>query len=210
VYLRQDGFLFSYPEEAKLLHIDEIKIPGAHNVENYLAAIGAVLGDVPPEAIRQVARTFNGVAHRAELIRELDGVRYYNDSIATSPTRTIRGTLSLFSQKIILIAGGYDKKIPFDTLGPAITEHVKVLVLTGATAAKIEESVKTAPQYRQDAPVILHAQDLEDAVQLARGYAEKNDVISLSPACASFDRYPNFEARGNHFRAIVNSLEPKS
>lgn len=205
VFLRGDGMIVHAPSGEAILRAGEIKIPGLHNVENYLAAIAAVWGEVPVPCIRTVAREFGGVPHRAELVRVLDGVSYYNDSIGTSPTRTIRGTLSLYDRKIILIAGGYDKQIPFDPLGPAIVEHVKLLILMGATAAKIEAAVKAAEGYREGNPQILHVAGMEEAVATARRYARPGDIVSLSPACASFDMYPNFEARGNHFKALVNA-----
>ena len=182
-----------------------IRIPGTHNVENYLAAISAVWGYVSPTTIVKVAEEFGGVEHRIEFVRELDGVKYYNDSIATSPTRTIAGLRS-FKQKIIIIAGGYDKHIPFDPLVPVLLERVKVLVLTGDTAQKMEETIRKSPDYTPEALTILHAETMVEAVQKAREIARPGDVISLSPACASFDRYPNFEARGRHYKEIVNSL----
>jgi len=153
-----------------------------------------------------VAKNFGGVPHRAELVRVLDGVSYYNDSIGTSPTRTANGTLQLYDRKIILIAGGYDKQIPYDTLGPIIMDKVKTLILMGATADKIEAAVKAAPNYCEQEIVILHANSMEKAVALAKEQAQKGDIVSLSPASASFDLYPNFEARGNHFKNIVNAL----
>ena len=201
-WLRDDGMILVGGQE--VMAASEIRIPGVHNVENYLAAISAVWGDVPPEKIIQVARSFQGVAHRTEFVREIDGVRYYNDSIGTSPTRTISGTLSLYDRKIILIAGGYDKKIPFDMLGPVIVEKVKVLILMGATADKIEQSVKNAGSYREGSPEIIRVGSMEEAVKAARSHAVSGDIVSLSPACASFDMYPNFEARGNHFKELVN------
>lgn len=194
-------------KETAVLKTAEIRIPGAHNVENYMAAFCALWGLVPPETMAQVARTFGGVEHRAELVRELGGVRYYNDSIATTPSRTERGMLSLFPQKIILIAGGYDKKIPFDSFGPAVAEKVKTLVLMGATAAKIEESVRKAENYSENNPKILHAASLEEAVTLCHREAEPGDVVALSPACASFDMFPNYETRGELFRDFVKELK---
>jgi UDP-N-acetylmuramoylalanine--D-glutamate ligase len=189
------------------MNASDIKIPGLHNIENYLAAVCAVWGFAGADKIRAVAQTFPGVEHRNEFVRELDGVRYYNDSIGTTPSRTIRGALSLFNRKIILIAGGYDKKIPFDPLGPAIIKKVKTLVLMGDTAPKIEAAVKAAPGYCEGTPKILHASSLEEAVALCRAEAQKGDIVSLSPACASFDMFPNFEIRGERFRKIVNGLK---
>ncbi len=160
-----------------------------------------------PGDMEKVARTFPGVEHRNEFVREVDGVSYYNDSIGTTPSRTINGALSLFDRKIMLIAGGYDKNIPFDPLGPAVVKSVKTLVLIGQTAPKIEAAVKAAPGYREGNPVILHASSLEEAVSLCRAHAERGDIVSLSPACASFGMFPNFETRGERFREIVNGLE---
>ncbi len=196
-----------YGRVSEIMDISDIKIPGLHNVENYLAAISAVWGIVSPENMRSVAQTFGGVEHRAEFVRELDGVKYYNDSIASSPTRTVCGTLSIYSQKIILIAGGYDKKIPYAPLGPVICDKVKILILIGATAPKIEEAVKSSANYSQGNPWIFHAENMEDAVAAARKYSVAGDIVSLSPASASFDLYKNFEERGNHFKRLVGELK---
>ena len=195
-----------YVHGEKLLEVSQIKIPGWHNVENYMAAIAAVWGDVEPQTIRHVAETFAGVEHRAEFVRELGGVKYYNDSIATSPTRVISGMLSLFPQKILMIAGGYDKHIPFEPLGPAVCEKVKTLILLGSTAQKIQDAVMAAPQYREGCPEILRVETMEEAVAAAAAHAQPGDIVSLSPACAAFDLYPNFEVRGRHFKEIVNKL----
>ena len=195
-----------YVHGEKLLEASQIKIPGWHNVENYMVAIAAVWGDVEPQTIRHVAETFAGVEHRAEFVRELGGVKYYNDSIATSPTRVISGMLSLFPQKILMIAGGYDKHIPFEPLGPAVCEKVKTLILLGSTAQKIQDAVMAAPQYREGCPEILRVETMEEAVAAAAAHAQPGDIVSLSPACAAFDLYPNFEVRGRHFKEIVNKL----
>lgn len=196
-----------YVHGQALLPISQIRIPGWHNVENYMAAIAAVWGDVEPETIRRVAETFAGVEHRAEFVRELRGVKYYNDSIATSPTRVISGMLSLFPQKILLIAGGYDKHIPFEPLGPAVCDKVKTLILLGNTAQKIQDAVQAAPQYQEGCPEILRVDNMEQAVAAAAAHAQPGDIVSLSPACAAFDLYPNFEVRGRHYKDIVNGLQ---
>ena len=154
-------------------------------------------------SIRDFARTFNGVEHRIELVRTYHGVRYYNDSIASSPSRTIAGLRS-FPEQVILIAGGYDKHIPFDVLGPEIVEHVKLLVLCGATAGKIRAAVEQAPGYRPDHPEILEVTPFQRAVEAARDRAQPGDVVTLSPACAAFDQFKNFMERGKTFKAIVN------
>ena len=183
----------------------QVKLRGLHNVENLLAAIAAVWGRVPLEAIRKVGSTFTGVEHRIEPVRTLDGVVYYNDSIGTSPTRTIAGLRS-FEQKLILIAGGYDKHIPYEPLAPEILAHVKTLILMGATGPAIEKALEKQPGYPSPELQVLHAATLEEAVALARGAARPGDEVLFSPASASFDLYPNFEVRGQHFKSIVNSL----
>ena len=183
----------------------EIKLRGLHNVENLLAAIAAVWGRVPIEAMRQVGATFTGVEHRIEPVRVLDGVTYYNDSIASSPTRTIAGLRS-FDQKILLIAGGYDKKIPYEPLAPEIIAHVKTLVLMGATGPRIEKAVREHPDFDESQLTILHADNMQHAVELARDAAKPGDIVSLSPASASFDLYPNFEVRGRDYKNIVMQL----
>ena len=192
--------------ERKVLEISDILIPGVHNVENYMAAIAAVEGLVEDEIIRRVAMTFGGVEHRIELVRTLNDVRYYNDSIASSPTRTIAGLRS-FKQKVILIAGGSDKKIPFDDLGPEIIEHVKVLVLTGDTAPNIREAVDSVPGDSENEPKLLEFGDFKRAVLAAHQEAQPGDVVILSPACASFDKFKNFMVRGEAFKKIIHELE---
>ena len=171
-----------------------------------LTAIAAVWGLVPPEVIRHVANTFPGVEHRIEFVRELDGVRWYNDSIATSPTRTIAG-LESFDQKLIIIAGGYDKHLDYTPLAGPVLEHVKALILTGATADKIEKAVTSHPGYAESGLVLRRAATLDEAVAIAHSIAEAGDIVSLSPASASFDCYPNFEVRGQCYKALVNGLK---
>lgn len=191
--------------QTRIMKAEEIRIPGLHNVENYLAAITAVWGIASLESIRKVAHEFAGVEHRIELVRELDGVKWYNDSIATSPSRTIAGLLS-FDQQIIVIAGGYDKKIPYGPLAPVLLDKAKVLILTGATGPKIEAAVTEIPSWEKSGLQILHAENLEEAVKLAREKAQSGDIVSLSPASASFDRYKNFEVRGRHYKDLVMAL----
>ena len=205
-----DGNTIVYNDYGKItsvMNYKDIKIAGMHNVENYLAAISAVWGIVDVETIVKVAKTFGGVEHRAEFVREFEGVEYYNDSIASSPTRTIMGTLSLYDEKIIVIAGGYDKHIPYEPLGPVICDKVKLLILLGDTAPKIEQAVKESDNYSENNPVIINVDNMEQAVDAARKHAQKGDKVSLSPASASFGLYKNFMERGNHFKTIVNELK---
>jgi UDP-N-acetylmuramoylalanine--D-glutamate ligase len=200
IYFSQNG------KEQLVMPANCIVLPGAHNLENYLAAVAALWGIVPKEIMVKVATEFKGLAHRTEFVRELHSVKYYNDSIATSPTRTIRGTLSLFPQKIILIAGGYDKNISFDELGLVVMEKVKILILMGRTAEKIERAVKGSVKYKENCLHIIRVNDMEEAVTVARSLSIPGDVVALSPACASFDLYTNFEARGDHFKQLVKTF----
>ena len=188
--------------EDAVLKVSDIKIPGMHNVENFMAAIGAVEGLVSDEVIVNVAKTFGGVPHRIELVRTLDGVRYYNSSIDSSPNRSIN-TLNVFKEKVIMIAGGKDKGIPYDEIGPALRDKVKTLILIGKTADKIEEALKNAGG--ENVPVI-RCESYEEVVATARSIAKDGDTVLLSPASTSFDMFANFEERGNLFKKLVNQL----
>lgn len=182
----------------------DIRILGDHNVENYLTAITAVWGYVGVDSIKKVAREFGGVEHRIEFVREVGGVKYYNDSIASSPTRTIAG-LKAFDSKVTLIAGGYDKHIPFEPMIPYIVEKVKTVYLCGDTADKIDKCIRDYDGYN-GSPQIVRVKDIAEAVAEAHKNSVSGDIVTLSPACASFDAYPNFVARGNHFKQLVNEL----
>ena len=208
-YLRQDGMLCMrcHGAETEIMPMEQIRLPGLHNVENFLAAYSAVWGDVPVEIMARTAQEFGGVEHRMELVRELGGVKWYNDSIGTSPTRTIAG-LKAFGQKIILIAGGYDKKIPYEPLAPYLCEKVSHLILMGATGPKIQQALEACPDYDGQHPALHWAESMEQAVQTADGLAGSGDIVALSPASASFDLYPNFEKRGEHFKRLVAALKP--
>jgi len=166
------------------------------------------LDQVSGEVITQFAKTFGGVEHRIELCGEIKGVRYYNDSIASSPSRTIAG-LRAFPEKVILIAGGYDKHIPFDVLGPEVIRHVKRLYLTGDTAQKIRAAVEAAPGYDPETLPVVETADLAGAVKNAWTVAKPGDVVLMSPACASFDRYKNFAERGLAFKTLVKELKDR-
>lgn len=184
---------------------EDIVIKGMHNVENYLAAFTATKDDVTIETMKKVAESFAGVEHRCELVREIDGVKYYNDSIASSPTRTLAG-LFAFERKVILIAGGYDKHIPFEPLAEEGYPYIKELILLGDTKYLIKEAFdKLKLEKNINVPIIM-VDSLEEAVNKAKEIAEDGDVVTLSPACASFDMFPNFAVRGNKFKEIVNSL----
>lgn len=196
-----DGNVIKYGNE-EILNIGDIKLPGMHNVENYMAAIAAVYGLVKKEHINAVARNFGGVEHRIELVRTLGAVRYYNSSIDSSPNRTIN-TLNVFPEKVIMISGGKDKGIPYDEIGPAIASHVKTLILIGATAQAIDEAVKKTGASVET----IFVSSYEEAVSAAKSKANPGDVVLLSPASTSFDMFRNFEERGNLFKKLVNELE---
>lgn len=201
-YLGEDGVLYGTDgnKTVPILPASEIKLPGVHNVENFLAAFAALWGTVSVECMAQFARTFGGVSHRCELVREHNEVRWYNDSIGTSPSRTIAGLRS-FDKPVILIAGGYDKHIPYDPLGPVAAETVKSAILMGATANAIEAAIRSC----SDLP-IFRVNTMEEAVKTASQIAKDGDVVFMSPASASFDLYKNFEERGNHFKSVVQAL----
>ena len=192
-------------EGTPVLDTAEIVIPGVHNVENYMAAIAAVEGLVSDDTVRHVARTFGGVEHRIELVRVKDGVRFYNDSIASSPSRTIAGLRS-FTQKVLLIAGGYDKHIPYDVLGPEVCAHVKTLFVNGATGPLIRQAVENADQYRPGCPEIVDCADFEAAVRAAAAAAKPGDIVLMSPASAAFDQFKNFMVRGDFYKKLVMEL----
>ena len=200
-HVRQEGSAI-FCDGEKVLDTADILLPGVHNIENYMAAIAAVEGLVSEDAILSVAKNFGGVEHRIELVRIKDGVRFYNDSIASSPSRTIAGLRS-FREKVILIAGGYDKHIPYDVLGPEICQHVKKLFLCGATAPKIREAVEACGG---EQPEMLDCGDFESAVRAAAASGESGDVVLMSPASASFDQFKNFMVRGECFKKIVKEL----
>ncbi len=189
-----------------IMKSDEIRIPGQHNIQNMLAAFEAVRDYVSPELCRKVAMQFPGVPHRLEEVRKIHEVTYINDSIASSPTRTIAGLRALKSKPIIIL-GGYDKHIPFDGLGKELVEKAKAAILTGDTASKIEEAIDNAQSAAETTLETIHARDIPSAVELAYEMAVPGDIVILSPACASFDHFKNFEERGNLFKQVVNSLK---
>ncbi len=185
-----------------LLNTKSILIPGKHNMENYMAAISLVWGLVSEKTEKFVAKTFKGVEHRLEFVRELDGVYYFNSSIDSSPTRTA-AALSALPIKPIVICGGYDKNIPFEPLADALNERAKAVVLTGATAEKINDALKNSNSQID----IYFEKDFDNAVIKAKNIAQKDDIVLLSPACASFDSFKNFMERGNRFKQIVNEFK---
>ena len=199
----KDGKLYVHGKE--VCKKDDIIIKGMHNVENYLAAFLAVYDEVSIESMKKVAETFGGVHHRCEFIREVDGVKYYNDSIASTPTRTLAG-LKAFEKPVILLAGGYDKHVPFEPLAYEGYEKIKAIVLFGVTKEKIKAAFKRLEEEKGIHVPVYSGESLEEVVNIAKSIAENGDIITLSPACASFDMFKNFEVRGDKFKQIVNNI----
>lgn len=189
----------------EIIRTEDILIPGRHNVENYMAAIAITRGLVSSETVREVATTFGGVEHRLELVRVKDGVRFYNSSIDSSPTRTA-AALSALDKAPIIILGGADKNVPFDGLALDVCTRVKAAIVTGVAAPKILNAIYNCPKYDRDSVKVLHIDDFYGAVTLAADMAESGDIVLLSPACTSFDHFKDFAERGNFFKAIVKEL----
>ena len=194
-----------YVNGKKVCSKNEILVKGMHNIENFLGAFCCVAGEVSVENMRKVAITFNGVEHRCELVRELDGVKYYNDSIASSPTRTV-ASIKSFEKPVILIAGGYDKNLPFDVLAEEGHNYIKTVILLGNTKYKIKKAFERLLRDKHINVPILLTDTLDNAVLKAREISIPGDIVTLSPACASFDMFINFEVRGNTYKKIINSL----
>ncbi|MBR4933092.1 MAG: UDP-N-acetylmuramoyl-L-alanine--D-glutamate ligase [Clostridia bacterium] len=204
----KDGYLVCYltekGREEKVVALSDILLPGEHNIENYSTAIAATLGYADKESVADVARTFGGVRHRLELVREKDGVRYYNSSIDSSPTRTA-AAISALTCPINIICGGYDKNIPFEPLADALiaAKNIKSVVLTGATLEKIKASLLAHPDFEASGIKLLEKPDFKEAVLCSASLASEGECVLLSPACASFDAFKNFEVRGEAFKDIV-------
>ena len=203
-----DGNIIKESEEAirrHILDVNDIKLKGIHNYENICAAIAATKSLVDYDSIIKTIENFNGVQHRLELVREIDGVKWYNDSIGTSPTRTIAG-LKSFKEEIILIAGGYDKNLDYKPIAKPVLNKVKGLILVGQTSGKIFDAVKEEAEIQNKKIDTYMCETLEDTVKIAKKIARKGQIVLFSPASASFDMFKNFEERGDKFKEIVNNL----
>ena len=183
----------------------DVKIRGLHNIENICAAIAATKDLVSPEEQRQAITEFTGVEHRLEFVRELDEVKWYNDSIASSPNRTIAG-LNSYNERIVLIAGGRDKHLDYDPIAKPIIEHVDTLIVMGETAEKIKNAVTRELENQKKTLKIIKVANVEEAVKTARKIAKPNEIVLFSPASTSFDMFKNFEERGKKFKEEVNKL----
>ncbi len=199
-YLKNNGIYFKDEFENKIIDLNEIKIPGKHNIENIMCAINAAeILKVPLNSIYKSVKNFMGVEHRIEFVREFRGVKYYNDSKGTNPDSTMMA-IKAMEGGIILIAGGYDKGADFDEMLEEAKGKIKTLVLFGQTAGKIQAAAK------KHGMQIYIVKNLDQAVELSHSLAENEDVVLLSPACASWDMYESYEKRGEHFKKLVNEL----
>ncbi len=188
-----------------ILNTKSTKLRGIHNAENMCAAIAATKRFVTPEVQAKAISSFAGVEHRLEFVKEIKGAKWYNDSIASSPTRTIAG-LKSFDENIVLIAGGYDKHLDYTPIAKTIVENVGSLILLGQTANKIYSAVTYELKFSDKELPIYKVNTLEEAVEKANEISKKGDVVLFSPASASFDMFKNFAERGNKFKQIVNKL----
>jgi len=201
IYRDNDG-------ERPLFAIDSLRLRGWHNQQNAVSAAAiAMAAGVTPEAIACAVEAFRGIPHRLEHVGDFDGVSYYNDSIATTPDRTIAGLRS-FSEPVVLLLGGRDKKLPLEDLAKEALARCRGIVLFGEAAEMLESALRSAENAR--GIPIIRLEDLPLAVAAARGIAQEGDVVLLAPACTSYDAYQNFEERGEHFRRLVNGEEVQS
>ena len=212
VWLDGDTVFSHFYDEGtvEIMRRADIRLPGLHNVANYLTAIAVTHGMTTTEKIREVARSFGGVEHRLEFVREKDGVTYINGSIDSSPTRTAAALSALADRPVVLIAGGYDKHIPYEPLADAVfSSTVRTVVLTGATADKIYSAIVSHADCKkktEEGFKIIMNPDFDGALKDAEKAARPGDTVILSPASASFDRFKNFEERGRYFKSLVNAL----
>ena len=203
-----DGKIIKECEDDIRKHIIDTKdiiLRGEHNFENVATALAATKTLVSPDVAVKAIKDFKPVEHRLEFIREIDRVKWYNDSVSSSPTRTIAG-LNSFDEEIVLIAGGYDKNLDYTPIAKPIVEKVKKLILLGQTSNKIYESVKAEAE-RQNVKVDIYmCSSLEETVTLAKRLAKPSQIVLFSPASASFDMFKNFADRGEQFKKLVNEL----
>lgn len=201
IYLDNGNMIYKNPEEVLVCNIDELQLLGMHNYENYMAAVAmAAVYGVPMDIIRKVIRAFKGVEHRIEYVTEKNGVVYYNDSKGTNPDAAIKG-IQAMNRRTVLLGGGYDKGSEFTEWINAFDGKVKKLILIGATKEKIAADAEKCGFHDY-----VFADTFEEAVLLAAKTAESGEAVLLSPACASWGMFPNYEVRGDEFKRIVNSL----
>ena len=208
LFFVDDGFICVSDGEGieQILALDSIKLPGMHNVENYMTAIALTFGYVDKEIYKRVAENFFGVEHRLQLVRTLNGVQYYNSSIDSSPTRTAAALSALAGRDIVVICGGYDKNLDYAPLAEALIKHVRAVVLTGATGRKIKKALYENVNFASSGLTVVSEPEFENAVTAASALGKKGGCVLLSPASASFDRFNNFAERGLYFCELVSKL----
>ncbi len=201
IFLEGEDIIYQDKERIRVCSIHDMKLLGVHNYENVMAAVAiAVHAGVPMDCIRHAVAEFEAVEHRIEYVREVDGVKYYNDSKGTNPDAAIKAVEAMVRPTIV-IGGGYDKQSSYEEWIASFGDKVKCLVLLGATADKIEKTAREAGFEN-----ILRAGSLEEAVTLSAKQAEPGDAVLLSPACASWDMFKSYEQRGTLFKEYVNKL----
>ena len=188
-----------------LLDTQDVILRGKHNYENIETALAATKTMVDQDIAVSAIKEFKPVEHRLEFVRKIDDVKWYNDSVSSSPTRTIAG-LQSFDEEIVLIAGGYDKNLDYTPIAKPIVEKVKTLILLGQTSGKIFDSVKEELEKQNKSLDIYMCNNLEESVNLAKKLAKPKQIVLFSPASASFDMFKNFADRGIKFKNIVNKL----
>ncbi len=205
-YLRDGEVVFRHTSGKRAVcPVDSLRLPGTHNRANLLAAVtAACLGGIPAPVIRSTVEAFRGVEHRLEKVADMDGVGYYNDSACTTPASTVTA-LRAFDGPVVLIAGGYDKGMSFGGMASEAVRRARAVVLIGATAGAIASEIRKIGATNM--PVISRAETLDDAVRQCAGLARPGDVVVLSPGCASYDMFTNFEERGKRFKEAVSALD---
>lgn len=188
-----------------VLDVSEIKLRGKHNIENFMSAIAALGSLVSKDSIEKVARSFNGVEHRIEFVKEIHGVKYYNSSIDSSPSRTIAAIRS-FDERLVVICCGRDKHVPFNEMADELCLRADCVIIFGEIATALKDSLLSSQNYKSNRPLIIETSDLENAVRIAHDRARAPQSVLLSPGGTSFDLYKNFEARGKHFKELVSKL----
>ena len=188
-----------------IVNVTNLQLRGMHNFENVCTALAATKTLVNIDIALEAITNFKGVEHRLELVKEMDGVKWYNDSVSSSPTRTIAG-LNSYKEDIVLIAGGYDKNLDYTPIANPIVEKVKTLILLGQTSGKIFEAVKKEAERQNKNINIYMCNSLEETVKLAKKAAKPGQVVLFSPASASFDMFKNFADRGEQFKNLVNQI----
>ena len=192
-----------------ILNAKDLKLRGLHNYENICAALAATRTLVKPEDAVKTLYDFNGVEHRLEFVREINGVKWYNDSASSSPTRTIAGLMA-YDEDIILIAGGYDKNLDYEPLAKPIIDKVKILILMGNTSKKIFDVVKTELNAQGRELPIYMCDEFAQTIAIANKFAKSGQVVLFSPASASFDMFKDFADRGRKFKKLVESIEEQN